>query len=84
MKKSNQYSEQCVFGTKRIASKCVPRNALLAMKLCSKTRCAWCETPLVFLYGEFNSGSITVRCSSCRKTTMIDFSRNESLKVINE
>lgn len=84
MENRNQYSDRGTHTVKRIATKCVPRNALLSMKLSRKTQCAWCGTALIFLYGEFKTGSLSVRCSNCKKTTMIDFSQNESLKVVNE
>ena len=44
-----------------------------ALKLHSKPHCPWCDKPLIFLYGEFPSGTICVKCRNCGKLAIVSF-----------
>ena len=83
MKFRNQFVKQDAAVTESNPADCIARDALRAMKLHSKPRCAWCDVPLIFLYGEFSAGVMSMRCSNCRKITLIDLQNGKTLKIVS-
>ena len=83
MKSRNQFVEQDAVVSERYPANCIARDTLHTMKLHSKPRCAWCNNTLIFLYGEFSTGSMSMRCSNCKKISMIDIERNQTLKIVS-
>ena len=83
MKSRNQFVEQDAAVTERYPANCIARDTLHTMKLHSKPKCAWCDNTLIFLYGEFSTGSMSLRCSNCKKISMIDIERNQTLKIVS-
>lgn len=60
----------------------MPADSLGSMKLHSKPHCPWCNKPLIFLYGDFPSGVICVKCRTCGNLAAVYFPEFVIKKVI--
>lgn len=59
-------------------------HSLNVLKLHSKPRCPWCGKPMVFLYGDFPSGTICIKCRTCGNLAIVSFPEYKIEKVISD